>query len=291
MSITNDIIKEINVDVYDRKIIIVNAKQYDSLARYILVTCYNQGVVFPINYSLQYAYVRMKKPDGKCVFNDCKITTDGKVKIELTEQMLASSGNAIIELVILDKDNTMDVFANTGNLTINNQKIFSTMTFYINIVDSACNCWDIESSDEFNALNSLMIQATKNYNDVMTAAKVSEENAKAYKDAAKVSEQNASMSENAAKVSEQNASMSENAAKVSEQNASMSEQNANNSKLLAEEHAILAKSYTIGDTGTRTGEDSDNAKYYYNELVKLDAFANAQWATEAEVKEYLGIEE
>lgn len=28
-------------------------------------------------------------------------------------------------------------------------------------------------------------------------------------------------------------------------------------------HALLSKSYAVGGTGIRTGEDTDNAKYYY----------------------------
>lgn len=33
------------------------------------------------------------------------------------------------------------------------------------------------------------------------------------------------------------------------------------------EYALLSKSYAVGGTGTREGEDTDNAKYYY-EFIK-----------------------
>lgn len=36
-------------------------------------------------------------------------------------------------------------------------------------------------------------------------------------------------------------------------------------KQAAEENALLSKSYAIGNTGTRTGEDTDNSMYYSNE--------------------------
>lgn len=44
----------------------------------------------------------------------------------------------------------------------------------------------------------------------------------------------------------------------------------------AERHAILAESYAVGGTGTRTGEDADNAKYY-----KEEAGESANTATTA----------
>lgn len=171
----NTITKEINVDVYDKKTNVVNAKQYDKSTRYLLVNCYNQGVFLPIDNILQSAYVRLKKPDGRCVFNDCEITSSGQIKVELTEQMLLADGNAYLDLVIVSAD-TNNITENTGELTIDSGNIFATMPIRIDIVESVCNCWDIESSDEFNALNNLIIQAQKNYYDVMNACKISENN-------------------------------------------------------------------------------------------------------------------
>lgn len=52
-------------------------------------------------------------------------------------------------------------------------------------------------------------------------------------------------------------------------------------KETAEENAILAKSYAIGGTNTRTGEDTDNAKYYSNEAkYARNAAQAAQTAAE-----------
>ena len=49
---------------------------------------------------------------------------------------------------------------------------------------------------------------------------------------------------------------------LSEANAKTSETNAKTSEINAFASASKAQSYAVGGTGTRTGEDSDNAKYY-----------------------------
>lgn len=95
-----------------------------------------------------------------------------------------------------------------------------------------------------------------------TAAKTSETNAKQSEDNAKASETNAATSEANAEKSEVNALTSEKAAKVSETNAKNSEDAAKTSETNAGDSATLSESWAVGGTGTRTGEDNDNAKYY-----------------------------
>ena len=132
------------------------------------------------------------------------------------------------------------------------------------------------------------------------AAATSEANAKASEDAAKASETAAKKSEDNAKVSETAAAKSAKAAEASESNAKVSETSASESSATAtekassasqsadtaaekadiatqkaaeiigkaesaEESATKAQSYAVGGTGSREGEDSDNAKYYYQQ--------------------------
>lgn len=66
----------------------------------------------------------------------------------------------------------------------------------------------------------------------------------------------------------ENVSLVEEAARnaaISEQNAANSENEARLSKTDAASSAVLAKSYAVGGTDTREGEDTDNAKYYYEQ--------------------------
>ena len=101
-------------------------------------------------------------------------------------------------------------------------------------------------------------------------AKESETNAKRSEDNVRVSEANVKISETNAKTSEIAAKASEVASKSSEQNAKASEEAATTAVTNIEfylrnamNNAALAKSYAMGETGVRIGEDIDNAKYYY----------------------------
>ena len=90
------------------------------------------------------------------------------------------------------------------------------------------------------------------------AAASSETNAASSEANAATSETNAAASAAAAAASETDAAASRAAAAASEANAATSEGNAADS-------AVLAESYAVGGTDTRTGEDTDNAKYYAEE--------------------------
>lgn len=281
-----NIIREINVDFHDSRYIQVNAKQYDMASRFILVSCYNQGEFFPINYVNHYAYIRYKKSDGKDILNTCQINYEGKVLIELTKQMLASPGSNLAELVLVNNNpvETINnpVVENTGELIDSDDSILTTMNFCINVIENTVDHEDIESTDEYNALNELLIKATEDYTYVLSACKVSEDNAKSSENAAlasqnaartselkaKESETNTKNSETNARTSEINTSLSESKALKSEQNAKESEQNALLSEQNSKNSELMAKSYAIGETGMRTNENEDNAKYYY-EHTKL----------------------
>ena len=318
-SITN-----INIDFYDQKYILINAKQYDKKTRFLSVTCYNHGELFPLDSRYHSAYIRYKKSDENAVFNLCKeITKDGKVLIEITEQMLASSGICTADLVIVNGGRAK-LDEETGKITnIEDAGILSTMTFYIDVSDTAVANSEIESTYEFNLVNKTIEEYWTNFEEVIRAAKsyavgnaggfrpnedadnakyyyeqilddaeevaanaeaasksaanakTSETNAakwesyaKGYMDNAYTYMDRASTSEQNAKASETNALSSEQNALLSEQNAKTSEINAANSETNAFTSALMAQRYTVGGTGT-DGEDTDNAKWYYNEIKDM----------------------
>ena len=158
-----EIIKEISVDFYYSKYIQINAKQDDKSSRFILVTCYNQGTFFPIDNTYNYAFIRYRKPDALNVFNSCNITEDGKILIELTEQMLAFDSKCYADLVIVHNEPIPvdSIEVNNGELITNeNTSILSSMLFCINVIETVLDSSEIESCDEYNALNDLLIKAT-----------------------------------------------------------------------------------------------------------------------------------
>lgn len=235
----------INVDFYDKKYILINAKQYDRNSRFLSVTCYNRGELFHINSSEHSAYIRYKKSDNNSVFNFCEIDRKGKIIIELTEQMLASDGICDADLVIVNKGDA-DVNTETGDIIeVINAPILSTMPIYINVVESSVANSEIESSYEFNGLNTALERAEAEYKNVIRLSKSyaignaggirtneDTDNSKYYYELSLRSANNADKSESNALAS-----------------------------------ANLSKSYAVGGAGVRENENKDNAQYYC-EMVK-----------------------
>ena len=336
------IITNINVDFYDKKYVLINAKQFDKKSRHLLISCYNHGQPFFVNKGEHSVYIRYRKSDNNSVFNFCDIDNRGKIVVELTEQMLASDGICCADLVVVSKGGAK-VDAQTGEIIgIENNAILSTMPIHIDVTGTAVENSDIESSYEFDGLNTALEKAEAEYTEVMKTSKSwavggtgirdgedidnamyyaeqssdranasnesslnaaeSERIAGEHKDvavahsnsayeymtdaqnsmnsanesklnaadsasAAAISEANAKISETNAKTSETNALNSETKAKTSEDNALVSEQNAGASEINSLNSANRAQSYAVGGTGTRDGEDTNNAYYYY-ELIK-----------------------
>lgn len=100
-----------------------------------------------------------------------------------------------------------------------------------------------------------------------SAAANSEANAEFY---ASIAESEA----DAAKTSEQNAKASEIAAAGSESTAATKASAAATSATEASNCATEAESYAHGGTGTRVSEDSDNAKYYYEQTKQISQSLN-----------------
>ena len=153
---------------------------------------------------------------------------------------------------------------------------------------------------EPNYLAKIKVEVAKAESSQQAAAK-SEANAKASENAAKASETAAKTSETNAKASETAAAKSATAAEASESNAKVSETSASQYAATATseaasasqsastatdkaniatqkateiigkaesaaDSATKAQSYAVGGTGSREGEDSDNAKYYFEQV-------------------------
>lgn len=137
-----------------------------------------------------------------------------------------------------------------------------------------------ESSQQAAAMSEINAKASENAAKASeTAAKKSEDNAKASETAAAKSATAAAMSETNAKASETSASQSAATATSEAASASQSASTAIDKATIATQKATeiigkaesaadsatKAQSYAVGGTGSREGEDSDNAKYYYQQ--------------------------
>ena len=295
----------IRVDFYDKKYILINAKQFDKKTRFLSVICYNHGELYPISSRDHAAYIRCKKSDEHAVFNFCEITEDGKILVELTEQMLASSGICVADLVIVNRGQA-EVDTETGEIiNIDRASVLSTMTFHIDVSETAVDNAQIESSYEYNAFNQSLETYWADFEEVMQTSKSyavgnaggirpneNTDNAKYYYELAlekaNISVDNAAAaakSEENAKASEINASKSEANAKVYKENANAymnnaedymeaaqaSETKATLSEANASESAISAQDSmtAAANSASEAAEIRDLTFKYYNDTKNI----------------------
>lgn len=298
---------DIDIDFYDKKYILINAKQLDRNSRFLSVTCYNHGEVCSINPSEHSAYIRYKKSDNHSVFNFCEINNKGKILVELTEQMLASDGVSCADLVVVNKGSS-SVDAKTGEIvSVDNSSILSTMPLYIDVTETAVENSDIESSYEFNGLNAALEKAEAEYSEVIQLARSyavgdaggirnneDTDNAKYYYGQALASANSSAMSATNAANSEelaeehmhdaltysQNAQTYMNNAKTYMNNAKTSETNAASSATSALASENAAKGYettaksSMNSAIDSAGSASASATNAYNYYIQTEAITN-----------------
>lgn len=233
--------------------------------------------------------MKMGTPDERGIYNEAKIQSDGTVLVELTETALAHPGKALLELDFVQPLEGKE----DGSL-------LSTMNLDIIIEKSVYSNDKIIASDEFNALTDLITKEqgrsdslSELENSVRKAEeiRVSNETERCNsEEKRKVSEEKRETDTKAAidktneiilsatgaletvkqkaeevETNATNAAKSESNAKVSEQAAAKSEEIAIGKADSALEYATKSQSYAVGGTNSREGENSDNAKYYYEQ--------------------------
>lgn len=123
------------------QLIRVPAKQGDVGSREVSIKFVDNGVIYSIPEGTT-ARIRVTKPDGKYVFNDCEIESNAVIA-PLTAQTLAAAGDAKVDIAMYQGENVL----------------LSCSIFILAIMSRAGSDEAIESTDEFGALDSLLQQA------------------------------------------------------------------------------------------------------------------------------------
>mgnify|MGYP000777583496 FL=1 len=151
-------IAKISLDLYNKNIVKVSAKQYDT-GRGIEVTCIHNGIIYDVDTNTTSAFVRFKKPDGFNVFNQCEIVNN-RIMIELTQQMLVVPGKCDVDVMIMRKVYSLGEKSIDDIIQLD-APIVSTMNFTLNIEPIPIDYDDIESSYEFDALTEALAHLDK----------------------------------------------------------------------------------------------------------------------------------
>ena len=134
-------------------------------------------------------------------------------------------------------------------------------------------------------LDHLSLTAVSTLEGYVSAAAGSANSAAGSASAAETSANNASTFNQSAKGYSESAAASKASASESEASAGNAATIANQRATAADTSAILSQSYAKGGTGTRAGEDADNAKYY---MEQAKAAAGGDFATKTELTKGLG---
>lgn len=222
-----------------------SVKQGDT-ARRIIATLTENGEMFCLPDDC-YAVFAASKSDGT-KFNDSCVIQDGRIIYDLDPQLTLAVGRADCDITVYG----------SGGAVISSARF--TMTVFESIFAGASD--DMVSEDTFHVLNNLIgdandtINDMEELNDAVTAAEAEREEAEAAREEAEQKR----VDVNTGIVAQATAAAT--AASSSAQSASEDASLASGYADDAESYATAAESWTQGGTGSRAGEDTNNAKYW-----------------------------
>lgn len=242
----------------------VHLVQYDDTLPMVAVTLTSNGQLYTVP-SGAAVNVRLAKPDGHYVYDPAYgVSDDGQtVYIAVTVQMTAVSGKAspIIEVVV-------------------NGTVAGTGFFVLDIDPNPIPEDAIESTDEFKTVQQLAAEVTQ-------AAQIVQDNA----DGIQYVQENAANITAVAQNGENISAVGESIANVNTvaENLTPIQTAADNiaaiqqapaSASAAAASATLSESWAVGGTGTRDGEDTNNAKYWAEQAQQVSQGAVGWYETE-----------
>lgn len=264
---------------------VVHASQFD-VGREIGFYLYEDGEEYTIP-SGATVYVEGTKSDNHAFSyssadeSSVIVFSGNVVSIATTEQMTAAAGNARCEIKIKTDDATL--YTANFILGVESSALPSDSDMSatdIPMIKKAADAGDkIDTlSDKIDKVEELIKQVEDN----VTSAETSAANAKTSETNAAASATSASSSASAAETSATNAANSATAAKNSQTsaasyatqaknqatNAATSATNAANSATASADSAKLSESWAVGGTSSRSGEDTNNSKYYAEQAAK-----------------------
>lgn len=277
----------------------ISLMQYDTEMAVVAFTILEKNTIYTIPESAEIK-VRFEKPDGHGVYNSViGVDENNVVYFNITYQMTVAygSGTCCLEItydgktkytkkvpVYISKnpvdDNSvestdeykaiMEIYEDVkriGGIVEENQEAIQAIYENLDLIKRVP---DLAQQTQDNAT-----QVENDKNEVLSAKQSVDESLEKVLE----SEQNAKQSEQNAKLSEQNAKQSEI---TSEQNAQQTQQDASQTASdreyvesvmpnieKADDYATESKSWAVGGTGTREGEDTNNSKYWAEQAAQI----------------------
>ena len=262
--------------------LIIHTSQFDTDREYTFIPYYGAD---------KYAYqsgstcvVEATKSDGFVVIEKPTYNSDGTIYYKPSAELTNAAGDAHLKVRIVSSSSNLTIASTQVTFAVDkagiqpeaklsssdisileegvaqlNSKVSAAATYASNAASSATAA----KTSETNAKSSQTAAAAS-----ATNAKTSETNAKSSQTAAAASATNAKTSETNAKSSQTAAATSATNAKTSETNAKSSQTAAATSATNAKTSETNAKNWAVGPSGSGSGTDTNNAKYYAEQAAK-----------------------
>ena len=158
MAITSS--NDIYLDFTSKDMVTIQCCQYDEKSRTYIIHLMDKGKEITLDNNKHKLVFKQDKKDGTSIFNDCTIKSDGTVQYTLTEQSCIFAGVHDIQFMLYD---------------IESSEIINTIPAKLNVTKSVADNVKIESSDEYNKLNNLLLEAGGHIKNLSNPHKVTKE--------------------------------------------------------------------------------------------------------------------
>lgn len=234
------------------------SNQYDDYSRKYRVIITNNGVLQPFTAQKPIRLIMKVQGEFAPYYDDYLKSDeweDGFPVVTFTASMLSKVGNVDFQFIIYEPGSPTSV---------------STRQQHLKIQESLIDYDGIIASEEFNFLTDLIAQATT------IPALITDINTSIEEVTAKIAEVNTKLAQYETQMqtyaTEFTAMQTEQQAVIDALHAYMEDV-----ENTAAAHATESKSWAIGTTNTRQGEDTDNSKFYYQQ-AKIEADKAAAYA-------------
>ena len=158
MAITSS--NDIYLDFTSKDMVTIQCCQYDEKSRIYIIHLMDKGKEITLDNNKHKLVFKQDKKDGTSIFNDCTIKSDGTVQYTLTEQSCIFAGVHDIQFMLYD---------------IESSEIINTIPAKLNVTKSVADNVKIESSDEYNKLNNLLLEAGGHIKNLSNPHKVTKQ--------------------------------------------------------------------------------------------------------------------
>lgn len=239
------------------------------------------NVQYVVDASTTLVWIGGTKPDTKQILNECSITSEGYILVDITQQMAAVAGRGDYSIVLIDK---------------NTNSQLKSFPFYILVTTSAYNASEIVSSNEFQTLTKAIIDVDRleteieNSELVRTEAenqRIANEKTRQSNETTRINNENNRKSAESKRVTAENL---RNTAEQTRENAEVDRNAAEQTRVSNENTRQSNETTRINNENNRKSAENKRATAETNRIAAEETRENAEAIRQANEKERIANE-